>query len=104
MSFAIATAQHEQLFRAYTAHRDAVRAAMGYGVYPNLVKALAMYDALDQALANELADPDLVAYHDSLITPIAPYVAQMRSAAAGIVAIMRAIETAAPGTFDIAVT
>jgi DNA-binding GntR family transcriptional regulator len=37
---------------------------MGYGVYPNLVKALETYAAFDAALANELSDPDLLMRHN----------------------------------------
>ncbi len=101
MPFQINTAEDEQLFRLYTTHRDEVRNVMGYGVYPNLKKALEIYAAFDAALAGPLADEDLIAYHANLMTPIAPYIAQLRAAAETSVAIMEAIETAAPGTFGI---
>ena len=102
MPFKIETREDELLFRAYTGHRDAVRDIMGHGVYPNLVKALETYAAFDAALAGELADTDLLAYHNGLMAPIAPYIAQLRAGAAGIVQIMQGIETARPGTFGIA--
>lgn len=102
MAFQIDTAEDEQLFRAYTTHRDAVRTVMGRGVYPNLVKALATYDEFDAALAGELADTDLLAYHNGLMAPIAPYIAQLRAGAAGFVQIMQGVETARPVTFGIA--
>lgn len=103
MPFEIITTEDELLFREYTQHRDAVRNVMGYGVYPNLVKALETYAAFDAALDGELADPDLLAYHAGLMGPIAPYIAQLRAGAAGIVQIMQGIEAAGPGTFGIAV-
>jgi hypothetical protein len=101
MSFTINDAQDERLFRAYTDFRDTVRRVMGGGVYPKLREALAAYAALDEALATTLADPDLLAYHESLMVGIEPYTAQLRAAAENIVATMQAIEAAAPGTFDI---
>jgi len=101
MAFAINTPEDELLFRAYTGHRDAVRAVMGQGVYPNLVRALETYAAFDAALANGLSDPDLLSYHASTMAAVAPYVAQLRQLAAGIVQIMQQIETAQPGAFGI---
>ena len=101
MPFQGFSSEDERLLRLYTQHRDEVRNVMGYGVYPNLKKAIETYDAFDAALAGPLADEDLVAYHESLMTQIAPYVAQLRAGAEQIVAIMEAIETAAPGTFGI---
>lgn len=101
MPFQITTAEDEQLFRLYTQHRDEVRNVMGYGVYPNLKKALEVYAAFDAALAGPLADEDLIAYHTTLMTPIAPYIAQLRAGAEQIVAIMEAIEAVAPTTFGI---
>ena len=101
MPFRIETQEDEQLFRAYTQHRDAVRNVMGYGVYPNLVKALETYAAFDAALANELSDPDLLEYHASTMQVVAPYIAQLRQLAQGMTQIMVAIETAQPGAFGI---
>ena len=103
MPFQIETAEDELLFRSYTQHRDAVRDVMGYGVYPNLVKALATYAAFDEALAGSLSDPDLIKYHVSLMAQIAPHVEQLRAGAAQIVQIMAEIEMAAPGSFGIQV-
>ena len=101
MPFAIITAEDEQLFRAYTQHRDEVRAVMGHGVYPNLVKALEVYAAFDAALANGLSDPDLLEYHAVTIQVVAPYIAQLRQLATSMVQIMVAIETEQPGAFGI---
>ena len=63
---------------------------------------MALYAEFDAALAGELADPGLLAYHESLMAPIAPHVAQLRELAERIVVIMQAIEAASPGTFGIA--
>ena len=101
MAFQITTTEDELLFRAYTAHRDAVRSAMGHGVYPNLVKALETYAAFDAALANGLSDPDLLAYHARIMQAVAPHVARLRQLATNMVQIMAAIETAQPGAFGI---
>ena len=101
MPLRIETQEDEQLFRAYTQHRDAVRNVMGYGVYPNLVKALETYAAFDAALANELSDPDLLEYHASTMRQVAPYIAQLRQLAQGMTQIMVAIEMAQPGAFGI---
>lgn len=101
MPFAINTATDEQLFRSYTSHRDAVRDVMGHGVYPNLRRALSVYAAFDAALANGLSDRDLLEYHASTMQTVAPYIAQLRQLAQGMVQIMLAIETAQPGAFGI---
>lgn len=101
MPFQIITAEDEQLFRLYANYRDDVRNVMGNGVYPNLKKAIATYDAFDAAFTGPLADENLIAYHTSLMTPVAPYIAQLRADAEQIVAIMEAIEEAVPTTFGI---
>lgn len=101
MPFVIVTAEDEQLFQKYTSHRNEVRAVMGHGVYPNLVKALQVYAAFDAALANGLSDPDLLNYHASTMQIVAPYIAQLRQLAQGMVQIMLAIETAQPSAFGI---
>jgi hypothetical protein len=103
MPFVIETAEDEQLFREYTTHRDEVRAVMGQGVYPNLVKALSTFAAFDAALANGLSDPDLLEYHASTMQTVAPHIAQLRQLAQGMTQIMVAIETAQPGAFGIVV-
>ena len=103
MAYTINDEQDEALFRAYMQQRDAIRDVLAHGVYPNLVRALAVYAGFDAALAGPLHDPDLLAYHAELMVPIAPYVAQLRELAADIVEIMAAIEAASPGTFGIAV-
>lgn len=101
MGFTITTEEDERLWHAYREQRDTLRNVMGYGVYPNLVKAIETLTAFETAMAGPLADEDLLAYHESLMAPIAPYMAQIQQLAAGMVAIMQAIETAAPGTFGI---
>lgn len=100
MSFQIDSIADEQLFRAYTSHRDAVRATMNR-VYLRLSEALAAYNTMDAALATTLADPELLTYHDSLMAPIAPYIAQLRANAESMVRTMEAIEASVPGTFGI---
>jgi hypothetical protein len=101
--YIIAAEEDEALFREYTRQRDEIRNVMGCGVYPNLVKALAVYAAFDAALSEggALGDADLLAYHATLFAPIAPYVKQIRTAAQGITDTMLAIELASPGTFGI---
>lgn len=101
MAVFIDSIEDEQLFRAYTVYRDAVRTVMGQHVYRRLREALAAYAALDTALATTLADPDLLVYHASLMGPIAPYIARLRADAENIVATMEAIEAVAHGTFGI---
>jgi hypothetical protein len=101
MPFQIKTSEDELLFRVYTGHRDNVRSVMGHGVYPNLVKALETYAAFDEALEDELSDPDLLIYHAGLMQTVAPYVEQLRQLATRMVQIMEAIETAQPGVFGI---
>lgn len=101
MPFGIQTPHDERLFVEYTRLRTAARDAMAHGVYPSLTRAIQAYDALDAALATTLADPDLLAYHVSVMTAIAPSIAQLRAGAEQIVATMTAIEEAAPGTFGI---
>jgi hypothetical protein len=102
--FVISSEEDERRFVQYVALRDQVRQVLGGGVYPNLVKALEVYAAFDTALdeGGALADAELSAYNAALMGPIAPYIAELRAAAAGIVATMQAIETASPGTFGIA--
>lgn len=100
MPFPVNTTE-ELLFRSYTAHREAVRNAVAHGVYPNLVKALETWADFDAALANGLSNPDLLAYHESTMAPVSPYIAQLRQLATSMVQIVQGIETAAPGTFGI---
>lgn len=101
--FVISNEVDERLFVEYVQQRDLVRNVMGGGVYPNLVKALEVYDMFDVLLAEggALNDADLRAYHEKLMGPITPYVADIRKAAMRICDIMLAIEAASPGTFGI---
>jgi len=93
----------EKRFRAYTAHRDALQNVMEFGAFPNLVRAIELFDAFDEAMAGELADEELAAYHESVMGNVAPHIAMLRQLAEQFVGIMEAIETAAPGTFNITV-
>jgi len=89
----------EQALRTYVMARDMPRATMAYGVYPNCVKALAEYDALMARFQTDLAD--FTEYHADVVKAVAPYIDQLQQAMGTIVAIMQAIEAAAPGTFGI---
>lgn len=95
----------EQVFTDYFQRRAVLRDSIRFGVYPNLTKFLADYAAFladygpDGALHNE----QIWAYYQAQIEPIAAYQSQMIAAAQGIVGGLEAIETAAPGTFGIAV-
>jgi len=101
MPFSITSPEDEVLFRAYTGYRDSLRNIMGHGVYPNLVKAIQTLEAFDIALAGPLADEDLIAYHESLMAPVAPYMLQVRGLVENTITIMEALEAAVPGIFGI---
>ena len=94
---------NELQFTEYHRRRGLLRDAMRYGVYPNLVMALSLYNAFvaDYGPGGALYDPELWAYYQTNIAPIAEYQEQMMQAATGIVAIMEGVELAAPGTFGI---
>lgn len=95
--------ENELQFTEYHKRRGELRDSLRYGVYPNLKKALAIYAAFvaDYAPGGALYDPELWAYYEQTIAPIAAYQDQMMAAATGIVAIMEGVEQAAPGTFGI---
>lgn len=93
--YTINTEADETRFRQYAQQRDEIRMVIGTKIYPNLVKALASYAALDETLHDE----SLRAYHDKLMGPITPYIKDLRELAAGIIAIIDAIDDASPGTF-----
>lgn len=86
------------LLTEYAAMRNAPRDTMGYGVYPNCVKALTDYTALQSWLAEH---DDLSADHAAMIAAVAPHIETLQQAMQTIVATMQAIERAAPGTFGI---
>lgn len=79
--------------------RNAPRSTMAFGVYPNAVKALTEYQALVDWLA---AHPDWQQSHVDMVAAVLPYVTALQQGMQTIVATMQAIETAAPGTFGIA--
>lgn len=87
------------LIQQYATMRNAPRDTMAHGVYPNAVKALEQYQALQQWLAD---NPDWQQSHADMIAAVAPHIATMQQAMQAIVTVMQAIEKAAPGTFGIA--
>lgn len=95
------TVDDERAFNEYRALRNAVREAMANGVYIGCKRAIQRYDNLDAALTEGGTLETLGKYHAELSAPLAPYIAQLRQAMTAIVQIMEAVETAAPGTFNI---
>lgn len=91
---------NEQLAKniEYATMRNAPRDTMRYGVYPNAVKALAEYAALQQWL---LDNPDWQQPHADMVAAVLPYVVTLQQAMQTIVGVMQVIEKAAPGTFGI---
>lgn len=94
------TPDNETAFAAYTSHRDAVRAAIAHGVYPNVNAALSRWRDLNAFLA--AADPALAAYHAELLGPAAAYTGQIEAALSDLLTLLRAAETARPGVFVLA--
>lgn len=94
---------NELQFTEYHRRRGEIRDGLRFGVYPNLVKALALYNAFlaDYGPGGALYDAELWQYYLSNIAPIAVYQNTMMQAAAAIVGIMENVEAAAPGTFGI---
>lgn len=92
---------NEQLaeIQQYATIRNAPRSTMAHGVYPNCLKALAEYQALVDWLA---VHPDWQQSHADMVAAVLPHVTALQQAMQTIVATMQAIETAAPGTFGIA--
>jgi hypothetical protein len=97
--------EQERRFTEYHRRRGELRDALRNGVYPNLVKALALYQAFnaDYAPGGSQYDEALWNYYLSNIAPVAAQMADMIAAATAIVGIMEAVEQAAPGTFGIEV-
>lgn len=98
MSVNISDAAGLALLAEYTRLRDEPRNAMAHGVYPNAVIALQRYQALTGWLAQY---PDYSQLHQNTVGAVLPHVQTMIDAMETIVATMQAIETAAPGTFNI---
>lgn len=99
----IATLEQERQFTEYHRRRGELRDALRFGVYPNLVAALAIHNGFvaDYGPGGRLHDETLWKYYLSNLEPIAAQQAAMISAAETIVQIMEAVEAKAPGTFDI---
>lgn len=91
----------ERAFAAYTAARNEVRAKMGHGVYPNCLVAIAAYEALEAALAEGGSLEQFAEYHNTLMAPLAPYIATLRADMVEIANIMYQIELIQPDTFGI---
>ncbi len=95
----ITSAADLALMQKYVEMRDAPRLTMAHGVYPSSQKALAEYQALLDWLGE---NPTYSELHTTITAQVAPYVTQMQQAMGAIITIMQGIETAAPGTFGIA--
>lgn len=93
----------ERIFTDYFKRRAELRDSLRFGVYPNLVKTLAIYNAFvaEYGPGGALHNQQIWDYYLAQIAPIAAYQQQMIDAAAGIVSIMEVVEAAAPGTFGI---
>ncbi len=91
---------NEQLARniEYATMRNAPRDTIRYGVYPNAVKALREYQALQQWIAD---NPDWQQPHADMVSAVLPHIAALQEAMTTIVTVMQAIEKAAPGTFGL---
>lgn len=95
----------ERMFTDYFARRAVLRDGIRFGVYPNITKFLADYNAFvaDYGPDGAHYNAEIWTYYQAQIEPIAAYQAQMIAAAQGIVDGLEAIEAAAPGTFGITV-
>lgn len=94
---------NELQFTEYHRRRGELRDALRFGVYPNLVKALALYNAFvaDFGPGGANYDAELWAYYQKTIQPIAAVQDGMMAGALAIVQAMQGVEQAAPGTFGI---
>lgn len=92
------TNEQLSLYTQYASTRNAPRSTMAHGVYPNCVKALADYAALEAWLAEH---PDMADSHATMIAAVAPHIATLQESMQTIISTMQAIEQAAPGTFGI---
>lgn len=86
------------LYTTYATMRDAPRKAMARGVYPNCIKALVDYAALEAWLTDH---PDMADSHATMIAAVAPHIATLQESMQTIIDTMQAIEATAPGTFGI---
>lgn len=96
---------NELQFTEYHRRRGELRDALRHGVFPNLVKALGIYQAFvaDYSPGGALHDAELWDYYLQTIAPIAAVQEGMMAGAQQIVSAMEAVERAAPGTFGIEV-
>jgi hypothetical protein len=94
------TNEQLSLYTAYASMRNAPRLTMAHGVYPNSVKALDDYAALEAWLADH---PDMADSHAAMIAAVAPHIATLQESMQTIIDTMQMIEQAAPGTFGIAI-
>ena len=94
---------NELQFTEYHRRRGELRDALRFGVYPNLVKALQLYNAFiaDYGPDGANYDAELWAYYQANIAPISAVQDVLMSGAQSIVTAMKMVETAAPGTFGI---
>lgn len=94
---------NELQFTEYHRRRGELRDSLRFGVYPNLVKALQLYNAFmaDYGPGGANYDEELWAYYLQTIAPIANVQDDMMTGAQAIVTAMEMVETAAPGTFGI---
>lgn len=92
------TNEQLSLYTQYAFMRNAPRSTMAHGVYPNCVKAMADYAALEAWLADH---SDMADSHAAMIAAVAPHIAALQDAMQTIINTMQAIEAAAPGTFGI---
>lgn len=99
----ITTLEQERRFTEYHRRRGEIRDSLRYGVFPNLVRALALYNAFvtEYGPGGLLYDAAIWGYYLENIKPIAAQQQAMIDAAQGIVMIMEAVEAAAPGTFGV---
>ncbi len=102
----IGTLDQERQFTEYHRRRGEIRDALRFGVFPNLVRTLALHNAFvaEYGPTGALYDAAIWGYYLANIQPIAAQQATMISAAEAIVQIMEAVEAAAPGTFGIEVS
>ncbi|MBP8294041.1 MAG: hypothetical protein KAX65_14795 [Caldilineaceae bacterium] len=91
----------ERKFTDYHKRRGELRDALRFGVYPNLKRAIELYNSFvaDYGPDGELYEKEIWDYYTTQIEPIASVQAGMMAGAVAIVAAMEQVEAAAPGTF-----
>jgi hypothetical protein len=93
----------ELQFTEYHRRRGELRDCLRHGVYPNLVKALDLYNwfVADYGPGGSRYDEAIWSYYLTNIAPIADVQSGMMAGAQAIVSAMEMVESAAPGTFGI---